>query len=216
MDAATAAIGEINFCLRYQSSALSFKLPTPVDNIANLYQFHSTFREQLNDSGKCRSNELQLTIWPLITANHSVTVIGPRRSGKTTAYVLTLLNKLWLGGYIQPHMTADQMRPKSSPVFQPQRIFGAKIYAIILTDSMLGVFHIGKEFFKWLRVLVGLPPKAEVEITNNPGSFTEHDHDSTPGGPSYRRSQRQRNQYSIRINQLHDKSPIVSKTFADS
>src|SRR5699024_8195222 len=123
-------IGEINFCLRYQSSPFSFKLPKPVDNLANLYQFHSAFRDRLLANGKCRSNELQLNIWPLISANHSATVIGPRHSGKTTAYVLTLLNKLWLGGYIQPHMTADKMRPKASPVFRPQRIFGAKIYAI--------------------------------------------------------------------------------------
>lgn len=201
---------ETNFCLRYHSSALSFKLPSPVENTATLYQFHSSIRERLSkcsESNKYYDNELQLNLWPIITTgSHSVSVIGPKGSGKTTAYVLYLLNRFRLSGYLQAGVTADQMAAKGSPLFQPQRICGSKFYAIILTDSMRSVASIGSEFTKWLRILLPQPKteaeeQKKAEATEEEGNFDR--------AAALRRRQAQRNQYSIRVNLLHEKSPLV-------
>lgn len=205
---------DTNFCLRYQSTAISFKLPAPVDNTANLYEFHSSIRERLTRSSensgntnKYSNNELQLNIWPLITSGQSVTVIGPHGSGKTTAYVLSLLNRLQLGGYLQSGVTADKMAAKASPLFQPQRICGSKIYAIVLTDSRKRVASVHGEFLKWLRILMP-QPKIETEEEKKNEKIDEFEGNFDKAA-ALERKLAKRNQYSIRVNQLHEKSPMA-------
>lgn len=168
----------VNFCFRYMPKRLSYNLPSPSTNIQTLWHFPPSFVQLMTECEECKSNQLQLNIWPLMASGFSLNAIGPHDSGKTVSYVLYILNQFWIGGFFnnEPLIRTNVEQPSGG--FQADRFLGSKIYSIVITNSIMSSIKIRNEFQKWIKLLglVSVQHKKNLRICHLPSTSHLNDY----------------------------------------